>query len=91
MSFKKIYHSTLPTTLTNSVTKSLRRLSVTQAINNTIIIIPSLNPSDKLITYVNSLKLKGFEKILIINDGSSTDYDPVFKTFSKIKDYTVFN
>ena len=36
------------------------------------VIIPSLNPDDKLVSVVDSLVKKGFEDIIIVNDGSQT-------------------
>lgn len=44
-------------------------------------IIPALNPDDKLIKLVNELK-KTFDKIIIVNDGSSTS-----EIFDKLKKY----
>lgn len=37
---------------------------------NCVIVIPSLNPDVKLITYVEELKAKGFEDIIVVDDGS---------------------
>ena len=36
------------------------------------VIIPSLNPDDKLVSVVDSLVKKGFEDIIIVNDGSDS-------------------
>lgn len=41
-------------------------------------IIPSLNPNDKLIKYVEELIEIGFKKIIIVNDGSCEKYDKYF-------------
>lgn len=38
---------------------------------NSVIIIPSLNPDEKLIHYIDSLIKSGFEKIILVDDGSS--------------------
>ncbi len=44
-------------------------------------VIPSLNPDERLLDVVNGLKEKEFYKIIIVNDGSSSD-----KYFSELKD-----
>lgn len=44
------------------------------------IIIPSLSPDEKLITLLSDLKKAGFEDLLIVNDGSSAEYDSYFET-----------
>jgi len=41
-------------------------------------VIPSLNPDQKLIDYVSALIKLGFEKIIIVNDGSSQKHDKYF-------------
>ena len=46
---------------------------------NTVIMIPSLNPDEKLVEYVERLTANGFEHIIVINDGSSEEYDPFFE------------
>lgn len=47
------------------------------------IIIPSLNPNDKLIKLVNELLDFGFNDIIVINDGSSSEYDKIFDMLPK--------
>jgi len=42
------------------------------------IIIPSLNPNEKLIKLVNELIDFGFDDIIVVNDGSSSEYDKIF-------------
>ncbi len=44
------------------------------------IIIPSLNPDDKLLSLLADLREAGFAHLLVVNDGSSADYDEYFKT-----------
>ncbi len=46
---------------------------------NPVIMIPSLNPDDKLTAYVDRLVDSGFKHIIVINDGSSSDYDSFFE------------
>ena len=47
---------------------------------NISVIIPSLNPDDKLIKVVDSLVEYDFNDIIIVNDGS--DLDPKYKLFT---------
>lgn len=42
------------------------------------IIIPSLNPDEKLLALLADLREAGFERLLVVNDGSSADYDEYF-------------
>ena len=43
-----------------------------------VVLIPSLEPDDRLPAYVTELMANGFERIVVVNDGSSADYQPVF-------------
>ena len=43
------------------------------------IIIPSLSPDERLVTLVEELKKGGFVHILVVNDGSTNDYDTFFE------------
>ncbi|MDD2958547.1 MAG: GtrA family protein [Lachnospiraceae bacterium] len=38
---------------------------------NCAVLIPALNPPDRLIPYLNQLKIHGFEQIILVNDGSA--------------------
>ena len=42
------------------------------------VIIPSLSPDERLPMLVKELKTHGFEHIIVVNDGSSTEYDAIF-------------
>lgn len=44
------------------------------------IIIPSLSPDDKLLALLDDLREAGFEHIVIVNDGSTAEYDHYFVT-----------
>ncbi len=51
---------------------------------NTIgILIPSLNPDNKLIYYIEGLIDNGIKDIIIINDGSKQEYEYVFNEIEK--------
>lgn len=43
-----------------------------------VIIIPSYKPDGKLIEVVKGVLSKGFTDILVVNDGSGSDYDAIF-------------
>lgn len=45
---------------------------------HSVILIPSLSPEDSLVTYIQELMAEGFQHILIVNDGSQKQYDPIF-------------
>ena len=46
--------------------------------SNAVIVIPALNPPSSFVSYIGELKNEGFEKIVVVNDGSRTDKLPVF-------------
>ncbi len=56
---------------------------------NITIMIPSLNPDQKLINYVRQLSQENFREIVVINDGSSEKYDPIFDEIASIDKCTV--
>lgn len=43
------------------------------------VIIPSLEPDEKLLQLLMHLKQTGIQRILLVNDGSSSEYDPLFQ------------
>ena len=42
------------------------------------IVIPVLEPSYRLVDYVRGLFTRGFQKVIIVNDGSGPAFEPVF-------------
>lgn len=50
---------------------------------NTAILIPSLNPNEKLIALAHELSENGFKNIVVVNDGSSPEHLHIFE---EIKD-----
>ena len=44
-----------------------------------VILIPTLNPDSKLVSYIQELMEKGFEHIIVVNDGSREECDPIFE------------
>ena len=52
------------------------------AINKTAlipIVIPSYEPDDRLIALLEDFNAKDMGPVIIVNDGSSEEYDPIFK------------
>lgn len=45
----------------------------------TVILIPALNPDERLLRLVRSLRELGFERIVVINDGSGREYQKIFE------------
>ena len=43
-----------------------------------IVLIPSLEPDDRLPAYVGELMASGFARVVVVDDGSGPDYQPVF-------------
>ena len=43
-----------------------------------VVLIPSLEPDERLSRYVAALLEKGFEHIVVVDDGSGPDYRPIF-------------
>lgn len=56
---------------------------------NVSVILPSYNPSDKLVQAVNCLTAAGFDDIIIINDGSSKECSCYFEAAKENKAVTV--
>ena len=46
---------------------------------NLSIVIPTLDPSEKILTVVRDIKDTGFNRIIIVNDGSKPDKAPIFE------------
>lgn len=51
--------------------------------NQFCILIPAYCPSTDMVNYVEELIRKGEKDILVVNDGSSKDYDAIFSELSK--------
>lgn len=47
-------------------------------LEETVILIPSLEPNEGLLIYVEKLQKLGFKNIVIVNDGSSDKYQSIF-------------
>lgn len=55
------------------------------------VIIPAYKPSEKLIGLINKLSQKGFSEILLINDGSGSEFDDIFFEAKNIKGVKLLN
>lgn len=55
------------------------------SLSNIVIIIPSLDPSDKIIGLVQSLRKQCETPIVIVNDGSCKECDPIFEQLCLIE------
>ena len=51
----------------------------TIAVQDTVILIPSLEPDERLPAYIRQLSENGFKNIVIVDDGSSEAYQPIFR------------
>ena len=58
-------------------------------ISDIAIVIPSLAPGKELLEYTKQLINNGFNKIIIINDGSSKEYDHIFNSLKEFNEVTV--
>lgn len=48
------------------------------------VLIPSLSPDEKLVQAVREIKEVGFDRILLVNDGSTTEYDAFFEAAKEL-------
>ena len=53
------------------------------------VIIPSLNPDEKLICVVDSLREAGFDDIILVNDGSDENHMEPFEHVSAYPECTI--
>ena len=49
------------------------------AVQHTVILIPSLEPDERLPQYIRRLSDSGFGRIVVVDDGSSEAYQPIFQ------------
>ena len=52
---------------------------IPHAVRKAVILIPSLEPDERLPAYIQKLSESGFGHIVIVDDGSSEAYQPIFK------------
>lgn len=61
------------------------------AAKHAVILIPSLEPDDRLPVYISKLHESGFEHFVIVDDGSSEKYQPIFLTIAGMPGCTVLH
>ena len=54
--------------------------------NEFFILIPSLNPTNDLIVYIDELIKNNFTNIIVVNDGSKKECDEIFKAIERKKE-----
>ncbi len=52
---------------------------------NYVVVIPSLEPDDKLVPYIKRLLSAGIQKIIVVNDGSSDKCNGIFNEIGSIE------
>ena len=60
-----------------------------QAVRNAVILIPSLEPDERLPAYIRELEQSGFGLIVVVDDGSGEDYQTIFREVAEIPHTTV--
>lgn len=53
-------------------------INMNEFINNMSVILPSYKPDDKLLAVLEGLSEKGFSDVIVVNDGSGSDFDALF-------------
>lgn len=56
---------------------------------NSVVVIPALNPDQRMVDYVRALSEQGFARIIVINDGSSEEYDKFFNEAGEVENCVV--
>ena len=62
-----------------------------QTVQNTVILIPSLDPDERLPAYVRQLADHGFCRIVVVDDGSGESYQDIFRLVREIPRTTVLH
>ncbi|QFT90749.1 N-glycosyltransferase [Bacillus sp. THAF10] len=53
------------------------------------VLIPAYNPDGKLPELVNSIVKEGFDRIIVVNDGSNSECDQIFSSLTNISECTI--
>ncbi len=62
---------------------------ISRAVTDAVILIPSLEPDERLPAYIRELEKSGFGQIVVVDDGSGEAYQAVFQEVSEIPRTTV--
>ena len=58
---------------------------------NTVILVPSLEPDDRLPVYIQKLKDGGFSHIVVVDDGSGEKYQEIFNKVASVENTIVLH
>lgn len=61
------------------------------AAERAVILIPSLEPDNRLPAYIRRLKAGGFAHIVVVDDGSSERYQPIFEEIASVENTVVLH
>lgn len=61
------------------------------AAERAVILIPSLEPDNRLPEYIRRLKKGGFAHIVVVDDGSPESYQPIFQEIETVEDTAVLH
>lgn len=61
------------------------------AAERTVILIPSLEPDERLPAYIKKLKEGGFAHIVVVDDGSDESFQPIFEKVSSVENTIVLH
>ncbi|MBR1930184.1 MAG: bifunctional glycosyltransferase family 2/GtrA family protein [Lachnospiraceae bacterium] len=56
---------------------------------NGTILIPTLNPTKDLVEYIETLIREGFDEILVVDDGSDVECQPLFEQIARLRECTL--
>ena len=66
-------------------------ISKLKSLNKIMVVIPSLNPDEKLPNLIKALLEKGFYGVIVVNDGSDENSIEIFEKISKLPRCTVLH
>ena len=64
---------------------------LTSAAADAVILIPSLEPDERLPAYIQRLSESGFQHIVVVDDGSSAEYQPIFQRLETVRGTVVLH
>lgn len=65
--------------------------NIPEAVHDIAILIPSLEPDERLPAYIRSLSESGFGHIVVVDDGSSEPYQRIFKELETVENTVVLH
>ena len=54
-----------------------------------VVVIPSLKPDGRLVSYALALRERGFDQVVVVDDGSGAAYAPIFEAAARISGVTL--